>query len=316
MFFKKTIEDIRKEFFTWAKKIKVDIPSTPDKLEFVTRLDLSNLKLTRIPRIIDCMPNLEDLNLSNNFVDTLPWEFRNLKSLRKLNLSFNKFQEIPGVVCQLEKLEVLKIEANLLKKVNPAIANLTELKELSLFANQIVELPNEFGSLRHLTRLNLALNQLTSLPSSFSKLYNIVELELWLNKFDLIPEIISELPNLKDLYDTVDPDRLNKTLLWAVVGDNTQLAEKLIFYGADVNYELEDERSQSITTPLFESNSLLMIELLLEKGADPHLKREIVKIVSTKEGEKVRPTGKFETFLTLKHSGEVIKYLKSKNLLT
>jgi hypothetical protein len=157
----------------------------------------------------------------------------------------------------------------------------------------------------------LALNLLSALPHSFSKLYNIVELELWLNKFDLIPEVISQLPNLRDLYNVVDPDRLNKTLIWAVIGDNTYLADKLIFYGADVNYEAEECSNHLFTTPLFEANSIDMINLLLQKGANPELKREIVKHVFTKDGkEQVRPTGEYETFLTKKHPKEIQKFIK------
>jgi hypothetical protein len=172
-------------------------------------------------------------------------------------------------------------------------------------------LPNEFGSLSHLVKLNLALNQLASLPHSFSKLYNIVELELWLNRFELIPDVISQLPNLKDLYNVVDPDRLNKTLVWSVIGDNTYLAEKLLYYGADVNYEYEECANHLFTTPLFEANSIDMINLLLQKGADPELKREIIKHVYTKAGEEVRPTGEYETFLTKKHPKEIQKFIKA-----
>ncbi len=315
MFFKKTPESTRKELVAWAKKNRIDITYVPEELESVTKLDLSYKKMSRLPKQIECLVNLQELNLSNNMFSDIPFEIKKLPKLRSLNLSFNKFAEIPGVVCQISNLEVLKIEANQLKKVNTNLANLSNLKELSLFANQIIELPTEFGSLQQLMRLNLALNQLSALPESFSKLQNIVELELWLNKFELIPDVISQLPNLKDFYDSVDPERLNKTLLWAIVADNTHLAEKLIFYGADVNYMQEDEDGINITTPLFEACSIDMIDLLIKKGADPEFKREIVKIVSTKNGEEVRPTGKFETFLTVKHQNEIVKYLKSMNLI-
>ncbi len=162
-----------------------------------------------------------------------------------------------------------------------------------------------------MVRLNLALNQLSDLPQSFAKLYNISTLELWLNKFDLVPEIISKLPNLKDLNSVVDPDKLNKTLIWSVIGDNIDLVEKLIFYGADVNIEQEEIENHFFTTPLFEAKSIEMINLLLSKGADPNLKREIIKHVVTKNGEETRPSGKFETFLTKKHPKEIQKFIKA-----
>lgn len=311
MFFSNTPEKRKKDLSQWAKKYKVEALSDYSSIDQVSRLDLSFRQIDKLPKQIDALQNLEILNLSYNKLAELPWEFRNLKKLKNLNLSFNRFAEIPGVVCQLENLETLKVEANQLKKVNSGIGNLKKLKDLNLFANQILELPGEIGSLSHLSRLNLAINQLSSLPASFAKLYNVITLELWLNKFDLIPEVISKLPNLKDLYNVVDPERLNKTLIWAVIGDNTYLADKLIFNGADVNYQQEDCSNHLFTTPLFEAKSFDMITLLLAMGADPDLKREIVKHVHTKDGEEVRSTGKFESFFTKDHPKEVQKFIKA-----
>ena len=312
MFFSPSPDKRKRELISWAKKYKIDAISDIESIESITRLDLSFKQIDKLPKQIDCLKSLEELNLSYNSLADFPWEFRNLKNLKKLDLSYNKFSDAAGVICQLENLEIVDFSANQLKKVNVAIANLKKLRELNLFANRIAELPTEFGSLSHLTRLNLALNQLSTLPPSFAKLYNIVELELWLNKFELIPEVIEKLPNLRDLYSVVDPEKLNKTLIWAVIGDNTYLVEKLLFYGADINFEHEECANHLFTTPLFEAKSIDMISLLLEKGADPNLKREIVKHVSTKDGaEEVRPTGTYETFLTKKHPKEIQKFIKS-----
>ena len=311
MFFSTSPDKRKKELVSWAKEYKIDALYQINAIENITHLDLSFKHIKKLPRQIDCLKNIETINLSYNSLGDLPWEFGNLKNLKSLDLSYNKFIELSGVVCKLENLEILDLSANQLKKVNSSIANLKKLRDLNLFANRIAELPSEFGSLSHLVKLNLALNLLSVLPPSFGKLYNIVELELWLNKFELIPDVISKLPNLKDLYNVVDPDRLNKTLIWAVIGDNTYLAEKLLFFGADVNYELDECTNHLLTTPLFEAISIDMINLLFEKGADPNLKREIIKHVVTKECEQIRPTGKFETFLTKKHSKEIQKFIKA-----
>ena len=158
--------------------------------------------------------------------------------------------------------------------------------------------------------MNLAVNQIQKLPASFEELTNIEVLELWLNKFDLIPKAISQLPKLHDLYDSFDSDKINRALIKAVFADNYYLAGKLIFNGADVNYKLEGFGSQLFTTPLFEARSAEMVELLLGKGANPHLKRDIIKIVLTKNGEEIKSTGKFETFLTKKQLPEIENYLK------
>jgi hypothetical protein len=54
-----------------------------------------------------------------------------------------------------------------------------------------------------------------------------------------------------------------------------------------------------------------MVELLLKKGANPYLKRELIKTVLNKSGEEeIKPSGKFETFLTKKQSPEIENFLK------
>jgi hypothetical protein len=116
------------------------------------------------------------------------------------------------------------------------------------------------------------------------------------------------------LYDSFDAEKLNKALIRAVFANNKVLAEKLIFYGADVNYKLEEFGSHLFTTPLFEAKSLPLVKLLINKGANPYLKREIVKTVLTKNGEEVRSTGRFETFLTKNHAKEIAIYLQTTNL--
>jgi ankyrin repeat protein len=160
----------------------------------------------------------------------------------------------------------------------------------------------------------MALNLLSKLPDEFANLINIKELELWLNKFELIPKVVSNLPNLTDLYNSFDTEKLNKALIMAVFSNNLHLTEKLIFHGADVNFKLKEFRSQMFTTPLFEVKSTEMIDLLLKNGADPNLKREVVKYVFVNGQEEIRKTGKFETFLTIRFPEKLDKYIKSLNI--
>lgn len=308
MFFSKSGDKRKTELSNWFKEYKIE---TIQNLEQINKLDLSFKDIDKLPKQIDCLINLETLILSNNNLSSLPSEIKNLKKLTSVNLGYNRFTEVPTELLHLTSLEYLNLEANLIKKISNSIGNLSQLKELNLFANQISELPEEFCNLKNLTRLNLALNQLSNLPKNFSKLENITVLELWLNKFDLIPDVISQLRNLKDLYSAVDPDKLNSTLIWAVIGNNVQLADKLIFNGADVNFQYEECQSREFTTPLFEAKSFDMITLLLTMGADPELKREIVKYVVTKDGEEKRHTGQYETFLTMKHPKELQKFINA-----
>jgi hypothetical protein len=309
--FGKTLASRQKDLIRWAKKNRVDLPHNPEELSKVTVLDIGHRGLTKIPKEIDCVPNLEELVACNNKIKELPWEFAHLKKLRVLDLSFNKFYDVMGVICQLPALELLNLEGNLIKKLSPVIANLVNLKDLNLFFTNLNELPQEIGSLRHLTKINLAANSLTSLPSSFSKLYNLVDIEIWMNNFDKFPEVLKTLPNMKKLEYEYDNNKLSHKLMVAAMYDHVLMAEKLIDKGADVNFKLSDFDESSFTTPLFESRSLEMVKLLISKGADPNMQREI-------EG-----TGKFlfwktsklvmrkETFFSKNHAPEIKKYLET-----
>ena len=312
MFFSESPEARQKKLISWAKQNKVEIPQRPEDLALVQKLDLSGKLIKQLPKEIDCLANLLELDSSNNLLNELPWEFSSLKRLKVINLSHNRFIDVPGVICQMSQLEMLNMEANQIKKISQVIANMTSLIELNLAFNNIFEIPSEFGSLRHLTKLNLAANLLAELPKGFAKLFNLAELDLFMNKFTAEPEILKELPNLKVINFTFDSSKLNEQLVKASIMDNLPLAEKLMGFGADVNYKWIGYGSHPFTTPLFEAHSVDMVKLLLDHHADPNLKREIVKTSSIKVWESDKAD--HETFLTKKHLPEIARYLKSINL--
>jgi Leucine-rich repeat (LRR) protein len=316
MLFSKSPEQKIKKVIAWIRSLKINVSADPDEIKGMTRLDLSFRGIAKLPEEIGFLENLTDLNLSNNELKNLPKELSKMANLRSLNLGYNLFTSMPDEIFQFRQLETLNMEANLIKSMPSSIGNLSNLKNVNLFANKISSLPAEFCKLGKLASLNMALNQLSKLPSSFGSLTNIVELELWLNRFELIPDVVSKLPKLKDSYHSFDTDKLNKALIMAVFSNNKHLAEKLIFHGADVNFRLNGFRSQLFTTPLFEAKSPEMIDLLLKNGADPNLKREIIKYVFSKNGsEEIRKTGKSETFLTIRHPEVIDRYIKSLNII-
>ena len=316
MLFSTSPEQKLKKAIAWIRSLKINVSLNPDEIKNLTKLDLSFRGIAKLPEEIGYLENLTELNLSNNNLKKLPKEFAKLKGLRSLNLGYNLLTSAPDVIFNLKQLEILNLEANMIKSIPSSIGNLNNLTSLNLFANQISGIPQEFCALRNLSRLNMALNQISKLPSAFENLTNIVELELWLNKFELIPDVVSKLPKLKDHYNSFDTEKLNKALIMAVFSNNLHLAEKLIFHGADVNFRLKGFRSQLFTTPLFEVKSPEMINLLIKNGADPNLKREVIKYVYSKNGnEEIRKTGKFETFLTLKFPEKIEKHIKSLNIV-
>jgi hypothetical protein len=307
----KTLESRQNDLIRWAKKNKIDMPHQSKELSKVTVLDIGHRDITKIPKEIDCLPNLEELIACNNKINELPWEFAHLKKLRVLDLGFNKFYDVMGVICQLPELEELNLEGNQIKKLSPVIANLINLKELNLFFTHLNELPSEIGSLRHLTKLDLSANSLSSLPSSFSKLYNLVEIELWMNNFEHLPEVINSLPNLKKVEFTYDMHKLNQKLIVAAMCDHVLLAETLLDKGADVNYKVADFDEFSFTAPLFEARSLDMVKLLISKGADLNMTREITRAAKFLFWNTSKTTTKTESFLTKRHDPEIAKYLKT-----
>lgn len=316
MLFSKSPEQKLKKVIAWIRSLKINVSFNPDEIKGIAKLDLSFRGIAKLPEEIGFLENLTDLNLSNNELKKLPKELAKLANLRSLNLGYNLFTAVPDEVFHLHYLERLNMEANHIKSIPSSIGDLTNLRYVNFFANQISTLPADFCKLKEITNLNMALNQLSKLPAAFENLVNITELELWLNKFELIPEVVSKLPKLHDLYNSFDTDKLNKALIMAVFSNNLQLAEKLIFHGADVNFRLNGFRSQLFTTPLFEAKSPEMIQFLLKKGADPNLRREIIKYVFSKNGnEEIRKTGKFETFLTIRHPEMLEKYIKSLNII-
>ena len=126
--------------------------------------------------------------------------------------------------------------------------------------------------------------------------------------------MIKSLPNLKVIEQETDTGKINQQLIAAAINDDVQKVEKLIAMGADVNHKWLNYGNLPFTTPLFEAHSIEMIQMLLNHGADPHIKRDLPKASSIKVWESEKATGEFETFLTKKHPVEIAKFIKTLNL--
>jgi hypothetical protein len=297
-----------KHLISWAKSHKIELPQNPDELKNVSKIDLRFKGLDKLPKEIDCLPNLVEIDAEFNELAELPWEFAQLKKITNINLGHNKFTDIPGMICKHTQIESLNFEANYIKKLTPVIANLSSLKYFNLSFNLISDLPSDFGHLSHLVYLNIACNNLSSLPSSFIKLYNLAELKIWKNQFNETPDFLKEMPNLKKVDLVIDETKINNQFIQAVIYGDVALTEKYLALGADINYRWSNYNNYSFTNALFEAKSVEMVKLLLNRGSDITLKREKIATNNDKPVE-------FETFLTKKHSPDVLKYLKSINLI-
>lgn len=144
--------------------------------------------------------NTGELDLSNLKLKKLPPEIVELRSLYKLNLSGNELTEIPASIVQLRQLAALDLSNNQFSRFPEAITNLPMLSELNLQANTISVLPERIAALQQLESLWLGNNQLTALPKTLIALKNLKNLSLNHNQFTEFPPVLLQLYGLRRLH--------------------------------------------------------------------------------------------------------------------
>jgi Leucine-rich repeat (LRR) protein len=184
-----------------------------------TVLDLSGLKLTRLPAKIGQLGKLTELNLSHNLLAALPPELGQLPNLTRLDLSHTPLAELPPVIGQLANLAVLDVSntplatlplelgqlANLtrlelshtrLTALPPELGRLAKLTRLYLSHTPLAALPPEVGQLGGLTRMYLSHNRLATLPPELGRLANLTRLDLSHNRLEVLPPELGQLAKL------------------------------------------------------------------------------------------------------------------------
>jgi len=161
----------------------------------ITRLTLSNNKITELPPAIANLENMEILNLFNNCLEEIPVSLSGMPKLRILNLGINKLAKLPRGFGSFPCIEVLDLSYNTLSEaglpsnfwimstlralylsdnefelISPDVKNLKNLRILALRDNELVDLPQEIGELGGLRELHLQGNRLTVLPPSLGHL--------------------------------------------------------------------------------------------------------------------------------------------------
>src|SRR3990167_8007084 len=162
-------------------------------------LDLSSLSLTSLPPIFNADPfikRLTKLDISNNRLTSLPGEIGGLRALQRLLVSFNQLTSLPAEIGRLQALKHLWVSKNQLTSLPAEIGGLQALRELWVNNNQLTSLPAEIGGLQALQELNVASNRLTSLPAEIGRLQALQRLDVsYNNTLTGVPREIFDLPS-------------------------------------------------------------------------------------------------------------------------
>ena len=187
--------------------------------EKVTKLKLSNCKLTSLPPEIGELRNLNILDLPDNELTSLPPEIGKLTNLISLNLASNKLKQIPPEIGKMTKLKGISLWNNDLTELPPEIGNLINLTNLRIISNKIKKLPPEIGELINLKYLELRGNGLISLPGEIGQVKNLIFLDVSANNLTIITPLIGQLMELR--YLNLEGNKLTK--LSPAIGKLTNL---------------------------------------------------------------------------------------------
>ncbi|MEZ2230843.1 leucine-rich repeat protein [Microcoleus sp.] len=155
--------------------------------EGARELDLSDMKLTKLPEALASLTQLQVLYVRNNQLRELPEALASLTQLQRFDLSSNQLRELPEALASLTQLQVIDLSSNQLTELPEALVFLTRLRWLYLENNQLTELPEALASLTQLQRLYLNNNQLTELPEAIASLSQLQRLGL--NNNPLNPDL-------------------------------------------------------------------------------------------------------------------------------
>lgn len=164
-----------------------------------TEIDLSGLKLKKIPRELLELKCLQSLNLASNKLSYIEPKLSELTNLLSLNLSGNLLTSIPEPIFRLSKLTKLSLSSNSIFDISTEMKKLSNLKELSIAKNNLNNISESVFELKNLEKLKLSDNNISEIPSNIKKLKNLEKLSLERNQIEQISPDIGSLKKLSSL---------------------------------------------------------------------------------------------------------------------
>ncbi len=201
------------------------------ELEGIKRLKLSEELSTFPQEIFTLASSLEILDLSNNRLSTLPKELYKLKKLKIAFFSNNLFSEVPDVFKRCEHLYMLGFKANCIERFDEDILPLS-ISWLILTDNKIKSIPHSIGKLSKLQKCALAGNQIQSVPKEIATCTKLELLRLSANNIETLPQELLHLPRLSWLAFSGNPCAKSKTFELKEMAYNELEIEELLGEGA------------------------------------------------------------------------------------
>lgn len=248
------------------------------QLKGTKRLTLSE-NLNVFPQeIFELADTLEILDLSNNKLSSLPKDINRLGKLKIAFFSNNLFTELPSVFKACENLYMLGFKANKIETFDEDILPLG-ISWLILTDNKIRVLPKSIGKLHQLQKCALAGNKIEIIPEEFKNCRNLELLRLSANQIREIPPSLLSLPKLSWLAFSGNP----------CFADQEYTLKKVDYEGLEIKELLGEGASGEI----FKGYSKELeqdVAIKLFKGAvtsDGYAKDEMNAYMSTGEHENL-----------------------------
>ena len=188
----------------------------------IFELDLSEMKLSNIPKDLFLCKHIKVLYLHKNNLTEIPNEISKLTELKVLTLSNNQISKLPNEIASLPNLEEIDISENIFTCFPEILSKNLNLKIIKMAKNKIETLCNfenksniieeiycsdnliknfdDFIQFSNLKILHCNQNKISIISSSISKLCNIESIFLNENQIEEISEEIGKCTKIKCLF--------------------------------------------------------------------------------------------------------------------